>query len=145
MEDLTDLLLQAMQEMNVPWEIPPKVFLEMQGRFIEYEENKLLKVAFPLQEKFNNPGGVMQGGILTAAFDNVFGPLSLLAAKQPTTTLELNTTFIRPLAPQDHEVIIEGRIVEMTKSYQIMDGRAYKPNGKLAATSYTRIVILAGR
>jgi acyl-coenzyme A thioesterase PaaI-like protein len=52
----------------------PNCFRFMQGRVVEYLPQERLTVAFPVLDEYLNPAGSMQGGFITAAFDNVFGP-----------------------------------------------------------------------
>ncbi|WP_442498072.1 hypothetical protein [Methylobacter sp. sgz302048] len=51
-------------------ELPPKIFKAMQGEFLEYVEGQLLTVRFPVKERYSNPFGCMQGGMIVAAMDN---------------------------------------------------------------------------
>lgn len=121
--------------------IPPLVFLEMEGRFLDYVSRKELTVAFPVPEKFCNPMGNMQGGIIAAAFDNTFGPLSFLAARGPTTTIDMNTQYIRAV-PAGDVLTIVARIVlrGFTTMYMTADG--YNRAGKLVAMSTSNLMII---
>ncbi len=124
--------------------IPPPVFLEMEGRFLDYVSRKELTVAFPVPEKYCNPMGNMQGGIIAAAFDNTFGPLSFLAARAPTTTIDMNTQYIRPV-PQGETFTITAQIVLRGFSTMYMTANGYNRAGKLVAMSTTNIMILRPR
>jgi len=122
--------------------MPPKCFIEMGGRFIDYQENKSIRLGFPVQERYSNPAGNLLGGMISAAFDNTFGPLSYLAAKKPTVSLDLNITFIKPIRPEDLELIVEGNIVKISKKFIIFEGKAYNPDNELIATGTSRMMIL---
>jgi len=122
--------------------LPPNSFVEMQGKYLDYKENEYIKISFPVQEKYCNPAGFLLGGMIPAFFDNTFGPLSYLAAKKPTTSLDLNTTFIKTISPADGELFVEGRIVKMTKRFIIFEGKAYNPDNQLIATCTSRMMIL---
>jgi len=122
--------------------MPPKCFIEMGGRFIDYQENKSIRLGFPVQERYSNPAGNLLGGMISAAFDNTFGPLSYLAAKKPTVSLDLNITFIKPIRPKDLELIVEGNIVKISKKFIIFEGKAYNPDNELIATGTSRMMIL---
>lgn len=122
--------------------MPPKCFKEMEGRFIDYRENSYIKLAFPVQERFSNPAGNLLGGMISAAFDNTFGPLSYLAAGKPTASLDLNITFIRYIRPEDRELIVEANIVKHSKKFIIFEGKAYNPDNELIATGTSRMMIL---
>ena len=122
--------------------LPPNCFIEMDGKFLEHKENDYIKMSFPVQEKYCNPAGNLLGGMLSAFFDNTFGPFSYMTAKRPTTSLDLNVTFIRSIPPKEKEVIIEAKIVKLTKTFIIFEGKAYNPENVLLATSTSRMMIL---
>lgn len=115
--------------------IPPKIFRDMQGRFIAHEKGKSLRAAFPVLERYEGPSGVMQGGMVTAAFDNVYGPFSYLLTGSYCITVNLSTSFVRPITGQDGELIVEVSLVDRTKQFLLLDGKAFSPQGKLIAQS----------
>jgi uncharacterized protein (TIGR00369 family) len=122
--------------------LPPNCFVEMDGKFLEHKENEFLKMSFPVQEKYCNPAGNLLGGMVSAFFDNTFGPFSYMTAKKPTTSLDLNVTFIKSISPKEKELIIEAKIVKLTKTFIIFEGKAYNPSNELIATSTSRMMIL---
>jgi acyl-coenzyme A thioesterase PaaI-like protein len=124
-------------------ELPPKVFKEMQGRFVAYEKGKSLRAAFPVLERYEGPSGVMQGGMVTAAFDNVYGPFSYLLTSSYCITVNLNTSFVRPITRQEGELIVEVNLVDRTKQFLLLDGRAYNPQGKLIAQCSSQWLVIA--
>jgi len=134
-------LMQGGDKLNVP----PNCFVEMKGRIIEYHEGSSIKIAFPVEERFTNPAGFLLGGMISAYFDNTFGPFSYLETKAPTTSLDLNVTFIRSISPEEKEIICEAEVVKKTKSFIIFEGKAYNPENKLIAISTSRMMILSGR
>ena len=77
-------------------EIPPKIFVDMDGEFLEYVEGKSLTTRFPVKERYQNPLGAMQGGMIVAAMDNTYGPLSYMVAA-PSVTTHMNATYIHPV------------------------------------------------
>jgi uncharacterized protein (TIGR00369 family) len=123
-------------------EIPPKCYKEMGGEVIDFNEKDYIKIAFPVQEKYSNPAGNLLGGMIPAFFDNTFGPLSYLLAKKPTVSLDLNTTFIKPISPKEGELIIEAKAIKITKRFIIFEGKAYNPSNELIATGTSRMMIL---
>ena len=122
--------------------LPPNCFLEMKGKFIEHRVNQSLKVSFPIEERFYNPAGYLLGGMLSAFFDNTMGPLSYLTAKRPTTSLDLNVTFIRSIKKDDGDLLVEAIIIKHTKRFIIFEGKAYNSAGELIATATSRMMIL---
>lgn len=75
-----DLLVKIRESagLNSGMELPPKIFKEMEGEFLEYIDGQSLTVRFPVKEGYSNPFGFMQGAVIVAAIDNTLGPLSLL-------------------------------------------------------------------
>ncbi len=127
--------IEALIGADKTFAIPPKVFREMEGRFVAYEKGSSLTAAFPVLERYEGPSGVMQGGMITAAFDNVYGPFSYLLTASYCITVNLNTSFVRPIARQDGELIVEVTLVDRTKQFLLLDGTARNPQGKLVAQS----------
>jgi uncharacterized protein (TIGR00369 family) len=77
--------------------LPPHCFAMADGRILDWQPGISLKASFPVRESYENPAGVMQGGFIAAMVDNTFGPFSFLEAKKPTSTLEMNFTYVRPV------------------------------------------------
>jgi acyl-coenzyme A thioesterase PaaI-like protein len=92
--------------------LPPPVFETMEGEFLDFDpEEKSLKTRFPVLQKFLNPYGSMQGGMVAAAVDNTIGPLSMLVAP-PNVTRRLEMKFSRPITPDLEFILVEARLVE---------------------------------
>ncbi len=120
---------------------PPPCFTSMRGEFLDYESRKSLKVSFPVIMDSLNPQAKMQGGFITAAFDNVFGPLSYLAARGPCTTLDIHTQFIRSVDEGD-KLVITARVVARGLNTIYMTADAVNSTTKLIATSSTNLLIV---
>lgn len=121
--------------------LPPESFATMDGEVIEYVENESIKVSFPVYSKYNNPAGITLGGFLPVFFDLAFGPLSYLVAKKPTSSLDLNTTFIRMVTPNDKEIVVDAKVVSKSRSYLILEADAFNKEGKLVARATSRMLI----
>ena len=139
-EQLFELMREPLG--NLPLTIPPPSFKDLNLEVIHYEEGKSIEVAAPLYEKYNNPAGTILGGYIPTFFDLAYGPLSFLVTQKPTTSLDLNTTFIRPITVQDEKLIIKASVVNKGKSYLVLEAKAYNPEGMLVATSNSRMRIL---
>jgi uncharacterized protein (TIGR00369 family) len=120
---------------------PPDCFTSMEGRFLDYDSRKSLKASFPVMNGSLNPQGKMQGGFLTAAFDNVFGPLSYLAARAPCITLDITTQFLRGLEAGE-TVTVAAEVVARGPGSIYMTAEAFNSAGKLVATSHTNLLIV---
>jgi uncharacterized protein (TIGR00369 family) len=119
--------------------LPPNCSVLMKGEYVGYESRSMLKIAFPVLEEYLNPMKTMQGGIITAAFDNVFGPLSYLAARTPCTTLDLHTNYIRSILAGD-TLTVTARVVSRGISAMHLSGEAVNAKGKLVATCSSHMI-----
>jgi acyl-coenzyme A thioesterase PaaI-like protein len=122
--------------------IPPPAIKGLEPTFLEHIPNESFKVSFPIKESYNNPFGITFGGYFGMFFDAAFGPFSGMTAQQGTTSLDLNVTFLKPLAPKDKNVIVEAKLVSKSKSYLLIEGKAYSEGGVLVATATSRFLIL---
>ncbi|MDH5217309.1 MAG: PaaI family thioesterase [Gammaproteobacteria bacterium] len=122
-------------------ELPPKVFLDMGGTFIGYEEGKSLTARFPNKNKYMNPFRLMQGGIITAAIDNTISPLSYIVAP-PSITKEIRTTYKRPVKESDVFIDVVATLVEKSLSEIILKAEVLNEKGKLVATAVAKAAIL---
>ena len=122
-------------------QFPPEVFNIIGGEFIEMGDD-YVEMSFPVKEAFNNPFHITFGGMFGMWLDNVFGPFSGVVAKAPTVSLDLNITYIQPVAPKDEKVIAKARVVNKTKTFLNLEGQIYKMDGTLCATGTSRMMIL---
>lgn len=118
----------------------PNCFKFMQGRVIDYVVGESLTISFPVLEIYLNPAGTMQGGFITAAFDNVFGPLCYsLTRTTKTTTIDISTSYHRPILQGD-ELIITAAVKVLGKTKIHMTAEAYNRDKKLIATATTNYI-----
>ena len=137
-------VIEAMRRLmpDAPVTLPPRCYEDLEARILNYEEGTSIEISVPLQEKFNNPAGIILGGYIPTFFDLAFGPLSYLVAKRPTTTLDLNTTFIRPITVRHEAIRVRARVVNRGKTYLVLDGQAYNAGDALVATATSRLQLL---
>ncbi len=72
-KDIMQRMLELMPS-DTGMDLPPRVFTDMEGEFIDLVEGISLTARFPNKDCYMNPMGFMQGGILTAAIDNTVSP-----------------------------------------------------------------------
>lgn len=143
MNDLTKKLFEQMRRnMGENAQIPPPAIVDLEGTLLALIPGKLTKWTFPIKESYNNPFGITFGGYYGMFFDAAMGPFSGLTAKAPTTSLDLNVTFLKPLSPADKTVTVDVEVVSMSKSYLILSGKAHSGRGVLVATCTSRMLIL---
>lgn len=77
----------------------------------------------------------MQGGIITAAFDNVFGPLCWLTTGTPATAMvSINTTYHRPIFAAD-ELKVVASVKYKGKTAIQLAAEAFNGQDKLVAAA----------
>jgi len=138
------LLVAEMNQLHAQFpeaEMPPKCFSHMDAEYLDYESRVMLKVAVPVREEYLNPRRTMQGGFITAAFDNTFGPLSYAAARNPCVTLDIHTNFIRPIEEGD-TLIVTARLVSRGGSTLHLKAESHNSKGKLIATASSIMTIV---
>ncbi|WP_052085860.1 PaaI family thioesterase [Clostridium sp. HMP27] len=118
-------------------------FEVMKPKIIQYTAKESLTIGFPVLEEYLNPDGRMQGGFITAAFDNTFGALCFYEVKDLAlpATIDISTSYQRPIFMGD-ELIITVDIKSMGNTIVHMTGDARNREGKLVATSTTNIMLL---
>ncbi len=124
-------------------ELPPKIFIDMEGEFIEFVENIKLIARFPNMERYMNPFGFMQGGILVAAVDNTISPFSYASAP-PSITKEIKTEFKRPVKRAEKYIDVVATVVEKASSYILLQAEVLNEKGKLVAKSLANCVYVKG-
>jgi uncharacterized protein (TIGR00369 family) len=103
---------------------------------VEYTEiiaGKKMTAKFPYQRRFANPVGLYQGGFLSAAIDEVLGPLAYITAETPCMTLSLNVTYLRAFPEAMKHVIVEGFVLQKTKNFIFLRAEVKSPQGELIA------------
>lgn len=129
--------------MGVPIQLPPPSQQELQIEYLEVTPGKRIRGKIPFQKRLTNPIGTYQGGFLTAAMDDHFGPLSYATAQRPCTTLSLNTTFLKPFVENMGHAIIEVEVLQKTKSFIFMRGMVTSPEGDLLCHAESHVAILS--
>ena len=134
------------EKLNVKLGMAPNCYISMQGRLIDFnQDNCNLTIAFPVLETYLNPAGSMQGGFITAAFDNVFGPLChAVTGTAATTTVDINTSYHRPIFAGD-ELVITAAVKLQGRSKVHMVAEAFNKNNKLIATATTNYIHVSRR
>ena len=126
-------------------QLPPPVFKTFGAEVVGYDEGRSLTVRFPVERRWQNPMGMMQGGVLAALVDNVLGPLSYLVAP-PSVTTELNVTFVRPVTSDMKWVEVCGEVVEVMRTRLVLKAEVTDPDGRrLALAQAACLVVGAGR
>lgn len=121
---------------------PPPSNETLLVEYTEIEPGKKMSAKFPYQQRFSNPVGLYQGGFLSAAIDEVLGPLSYITAGVPCMTLSLNVTFLRAFPESMGHVTIEGIVLQKTKSFIFLRAEVKSPAGDLIAHAESHVAVM---
>lgn len=115
--------------------IPPTAFTTMKGELLEYNLGTgYLKTAFPVLSQYLNQFGNMQGGMVAAAVDNTFGPLSMLIAP-PNFTRTLEIKYKKPVKPDIRMIFVEARLIEIRDRQIFLKATVIDKNAVVMATA----------
>ena len=116
-------------------ELPLPPVLSLLGWDVVSAEHGRVRARFLGRKEFYNPGGFVQGGILSAMLDGVMGAaaVSLLGAGELITTLEMKTSYMQSV--RDVPLIAEGWVRQRGGSVVFMEGALTAEDGSLVATA----------
>ncbi|MBI2422432.1 MAG: PaaI family thioesterase [Candidatus Hydrogenedentes bacterium] len=115
--------------------MPPPVMEHLEMTFTAYQAGQSLRAAFPARHPFANSAGIVQGGILCASLDCIYGSLAVLATRAPCVTLTLNCTYLRPVPADERPYFVEVRLSEVEGRLIHMEGGVIDQEGAVAVTS----------
>lgn len=84
---------------------------------------------------FYNPMGIVHGGWIALLLDTVMGCAvhSSLKPGQAFTTIDLNTTFIRPITERTGKIRAEGTLLHLGGRVASAEGKLFDAAGRLVA------------
>lgn len=128
--------------MGIDIQLPPPSQTELGVEYLEVIPGKKIRGKIPFQQRFTNPIKTYQGGFLSAAMDDHFGPLSYITAEKPCTTLSLNVTFLKPFTQKMGYCVVEAEVLQKTKSFIFMRATVTSPEGDILAHGESHVSIL---
>ena len=133
--DVIELFRNVLGDKINDFTLPPPIFEIMQCEIIEYSaEEKSLIIRLPVLEKWQNPFGTMQGGMIDAAIDNAVGPLSLLVALvNMTRTIE--TKILKAITMDIETIYVKANLLDAKKRRLIFEADVVDDEGMVYATS----------
>jgi uncharacterized protein (TIGR00369 family) len=124
---------------------PPPPIAELLGiELVEVGHGRATFAAHP-GERHYNPIGVVHGGLAATLLDSAMGCAvqSTLEAGVGYTTLDLNTTFLRPMTIETGRVMCEAVVIHTGSRVATAEARLFSArSGKLIATGTSSCVIL---
>lgn len=143
-----EFVAQNMREMaekfvalGVSLQLPPNSGLTLGTHYIDIDFGKSLTAEIKFDDRFTNPMHMFQGGFLCAVLDEVYGPLTYMAAGRPVMTIEMSTSFVRPFTAKDESIVVRAEVVNQSKTLMILRAEVRSKSGKLIATSTNHSLI----
>jgi acyl-coenzyme A thioesterase PaaI-like protein len=140
MEKFRELYGDRMDQFTVP----PPSFEWMEGEFVEFDiEAGWLITRFPVHERYLNPYGAMQGGLVAAVVDNTLGPLSMLTAP-PNVTRRLELKYSRAIKLDMGSIQVRAEVVRQEGQWLDLKADVRTLEGDLLARAKARHWIIDG-
>ena len=119
--DITKLFNDTLGGKIKDFILPPPSYELMQCEALEFDpEQKSIVVKVAILEKFLNPYGTMQGGLILGAIDNAVGPLSMLIAP-PNVTRNIESKLLKPITVDLEYIYVTVKLFEQKKRRLIFD------------------------
>jgi len=140
-EPTPDVALPALQDllctMVSPW------VTELDLRLLEARRGEAV-LALPVAPRLVHGGGVLCGQAMMAAADTamVLAISSRLGGFRPMTTVQLQTSFLRPIAGDSGEARLVARVLRLGKSLVFGEIELFDAAGRLAAHATTTYALL---
>ena len=138
-DTLTDIsrLQAALTQVFAPW------VQELELRVLEARLGEVV-FALPVLPRHVHGGGVMCGQTMMAAADTamVIAVMTHLGGFKPMTTVQLQTSFLRPIAGGSPDARLVARVLRMGKSLVFGEIEITDAAGKLAAHATTTYALL---
>ena len=133
-EDLQDLLAG---NTFAPW-------VRQLGLRLRERRDDALLLTLPVTQLHVHGGGVLCGQTLMSAADTamVLAIASKLGGFKPMTTVQLQTSFLRPIAADSGEAHITARVLHLGKSLAFGEVEIADSAGRLAAHATTTYAML---
>jgi uncharacterized protein (TIGR00369 family) len=132
-----EALRAAMEPMLAPW---------VRALDLQWLEARPGEAVFslPVSAALVHGGGVLCGQALMAACDTamVAAVMTRLGAFRPMTTVQLQTSFLRPVPADSGDVRVLARVLRLGRSLVFGEVQVSTPDGQLAAHATTTYALL---
>jgi uncharacterized protein (TIGR00369 family) len=101
-------------------------------------------LAFPVSPELVHAGGVLCGQAIMAVADTamLLAMIARLGVFKPMTTVQLQTSFLRPVPKDAGSVTVVARVLRLGKSLSYGEVEFLAPDGKLAAHATTTYALI---
>ena len=114
---------------------------EMLDYVIDEDGVEIMTVRFRPKKWMMNGLSYIQGGYLAAMIDVVCGPMSDICSQGRTAgTLDMTTTYFRPITMDDEEIIVRARLTSNTRRVMHFEAELLNSRGKRAVSVVSNIM-----
>ena len=119
-------------------------YVKRLGIRVEKIEPGQVTLSLPVSPEIVHAGGVVCGQAILAAADTAMlvAMIAQLGEFRPMTTVQLQTSFLRPVPRETAEVLLTARVLRRGKSLAFGEISVRSPDGKLAAQATTTYALL---
>ena len=131
------MLQQALGHVFAPW------LRELELRVLQAGDGEVT-LTLPVTPRHVHEGGVLCGQTLMAACDTamVLAVMTRLGGFKPMTTVQLQTSFLRPISGQSGAVRLVARVLRMGRSLVFGEIQVISADDELAAHATTTYALL---
>ncbi len=132
-----ETLQRAMVDVFAPW------VRELNLELVEAHAGEVI-LALPVAPRHVHAGGVLCGQTMMAAADSamVLAVLTQLGEFRPMTTVQLQTSFLRPIAGDSGSARVVARVLRMGRQLVFGEIEVLDAQGRLAAHATTTYALL---
>ena len=132
-----DMLQSALDHVFADW------VRELELRVLEARAGEVV-LLLPVTPRHVHAGGVLCGQTMMAAADTamVLAVMTQLGGFKPMTTVQLQTSFLRPVAGSSGSARVVARVLRMGKSLVFGEVQVLDAGGELAAHATTTYALL---
>jgi len=132
-----ETLQQTLAQVFAPW------VQQLELRVLQAHAGEI-ELSLPVTPRHVHAGGVLCGQTMMAACDTamVLAVMTRIGDFKPMTTVQLQTSFLRPVAGTDAEVRIVARVLRLGKSLAFGEIEVLDASGRLAAHCTTTYALL---
>ena len=132
-ESMMEIIREKLGDKIGEYLIPAPIADTLGSELLAFDaESGTLTARFPVLEKYLNPYGAMQGGMVAAAIDDTLGPLSMLVAP-PNLTRRLEIKYSRPVTADLGHIMVTGKLSEREGRYLTFRAEVRDQQGTLLA------------
>lgn len=131
-------------EASIPYEeliIKHPTIADMNTEFVDYTEDGVFTLKYKLKDTQRNGYHLLQGGYISAFFDNNYGLFVYVAGEgHPFSTINMTMNFHKAVLAETEELFVSTKVISAGKRIVCMEGEAYDPEGRLIATCQTNLI-----